>query len=262
MVNTDYGCEINATRHCNLRCAQCNHGSAFADVYYMPVEVLKEDLQVMKNHLRTKLLLVQGGDPLIHPDVVELLRLCIESGIAKQSGLLTNGKLLKRMGDDLWALLRDGHCELRMSCYPGLDPDIVPWIQRKADEWGFYVRPQEINSFKPVFASVPDGSTYHGCGWNRCLTIHSGYFYLCPLSAFWPEQYMKRAERWKDIDPHVDGIPIPGMTDDKLQEFLNRRHPLESCKICSGGRGPDVPHHQNKNKEEWEKEAGVKEALA
>lgn len=263
MIETDYGMEINAVRHCTNVCVACNHAStAFTQKFFMEPEVLKRDLDVMRNHLRTKLLFVQGGEPLLHPKVVELLRLCIESGIAKQAGILTNGKLLRRMGDDLWALLRDGHCELRISCYPDLDPEIVPWIQRKADEWGFFVRPQQIDAFKPVFRSVPDGSTYYGCPWRRCLTIHLGWFFLCPLSAFWPDQFMKRAERWKDIDPNVDGLRIEGITDDKLQEFMNRQHPLESCKICSGATGESIPWHQNTSREEWEKEAGVSEALA
>jgi hypothetical protein len=220
----------------------------------MTPEVLKRDLGVMKNHLRTKLLFVQGGEPLMSPHVVELLRLCLESGIAKQCGILSNGKLLKQQGDDLWALLRDGHCELRLSCYPDLAPDIVPWIEAKAREWNFFVRPQQIGSFKPLFLKN-DGSTYYGCPWNRCLTIHEGFFYLCPLTTFFPKQFMGLPE-------HIDGIPIDGMTDEILDTFLHRTHPLETCKICAGGRGQDIPWKQNKSKEEWEAEAGLAEALA
>jgi cyclic pyranopterin phosphate synthase len=262
MIETDYGMEINAVRHCTFACSNCNHASTrYTEKYFMDPAVLKRDLDVMKKHIRTKLLFVQGGEPLLHPKVVELLRLCLESGIAKQCGVLSNGTLLKKMGDDFWKLLHAGHCELRLSCYPDLNPDIVPWIEAKAREWNFFVRPQQIDGFKPVFRSVPDGSTYYGCPWRRCLTIHEGFFYLCPLSTFWPQQFMSRVERWKDISPTVDGLAIEGMTDEKLQAFLNRQHPLESCKICSGATGPSIPWHQNASQEEWEKEAGIAEAL-
>lgn len=261
MVETDFGCEINAVRHCTFACTNCNHASTrYTDKYFMPVDVLRRDLDVMKQHLRTKLLFVQGGEPLLHPDVVTLLRLCVESGISKTAGVLSNGTLLKKMKDDFWALLRDGRCELRLSCYPDLAPDIVPWIQRKADEWGFFVRPQQIDAFKPVFRQN-DGSTYHGCPWKRCLTIHEGYFYLCPLSTFWPSQFMTRVEKWKDISATVDGLEIASMTDERLGSFLGRKHPLESCKICSGATGDSIPWHQNSSREEWEKEAGIAEAL-
>jgi len=263
MIETDFGCEINAVRHCTNACVACNHASTrYTEKYFMDPAVLERDLNVMKNHLRTKLLFVQGGEPLLHPNVVDLLRICIQSGIAKQCGILTNGKLLKQQGDDLWKLLHAGHCELRLSCYPDLSPDIVPWIEAKAREWNFFVRPQQIDGFKPVFRSVPDGSTYYGCPWRRCLTIHEGFFYLCPLSTFWPQQFMSRVEKWKDISPTVDGLAIEGLTDEKLRSFLDRKHPLESCKICSGATGPSIPWHQNNSQEEWEKEAGIAEALA
>ena len=228
----------------------------------MEPSVLKRDLDVMKNHIRTKLLFVQGGEPTIHPKIVELMGLCHDSGIAKQCGVLTNGTRLKHMKDDFWEMLSTRNMELRMSCYPDLSPDIVPFALDMGQKWGFFVRPQEINSFKPVFRSVPDGSTYYGCPWRRCITIHEAYFYLCPLSTFWPEQFMRRAEKWKDIPATVDGIEIDGMTDERLQAFLDRKHPLESCKICSGATGDSVPWHQAKSREEWELDAKVAEALA
>jgi hypothetical protein len=263
MIETDYGCEINAVRHCTNACVVCNHASTkYTEKYFMSLDVLKRDLDVMKNHLRTKLLFVQGGEPLLHPDIVQMMSLCYDSGIAKQCGVLTNGKLLPRMKDDFWEMLASRGMELRISVYPDLPPDIVPWIHAVAQKFGFFVRPTEIGGFKPVFRSVPDGRTYFGCPWNRCLTIHEGFFYLCPLSTFWPEQFMKRSEKWKDISPTVDGLEIEGMTDTRLGEFIGRRYPLESCKICSGATGDSIPWHQNHSKDEWEAEAGIAAALA
>lgn len=262
MIECDYGMEVNAVRHCTNACVSCNHAStAFTDKYFMEPEVLKRDLDGMKNHLRTKLLFVQGGEPLLHPKVVELMGICYDSGIGKCCGVLTNGKLLPRMKDDFWDMLTTRKMELRISVYPDLPPEIVPWILNMGEKWGFFVRPQAIGHFKPVFRSVPDGSTYHGCPWNRCLCIHEGYFYLCPLSTFWPEQFMRRAEKWKDISATVDGLEIAGMTDERLGEFMGRQHPLESCKICSGARGDPIPWHQNHSREEWEAEAQVAAAL-
>jgi len=249
MIDTDLGMEINVVRHCNFHCLQCNHASAFADAYVMKPEVLQRDLDVMKNHIRTKLLFCQGGEPLLSPHIVKMLGMCYDSGIAKQCGILTNGKLLPRMNDDFWEMLATRKMELRMSVYPDLDPSIVPFVQDKAQQWGFFVRPQPINSFKPLFLKN-DGSTYHGCPWNRCLTIHEGYFYLCPLTAFFPKQFMGLPET-------VDGIAIEGMTDERLQAFLNRDIPLETCKICAGGRGEDIPWSQAKSKSEWLKTAGM-----
>jgi len=220
----------------------------------MEPSVLKRDLDVMKNHLRVKLMMVQGGEPLLHPNVTELLELICQSGMAKCYGVLTNGKLLKHVEHGFWHMLGKYQCELRISCYPDLDPEIVPFATEKSHAHGFSIRPQQIGAFKPLFRKN-GGETYYGCPWNRCLTIHEGWFYLCPLTTFFPKQYM-------GLDEHIDGIPIDGITDTKLQNFLNRTVPLETCKICAGATGDSIPWHQNSSKEEWENEAGLKEALA
>lgn len=256
MLTTDFGLEINATRSCTNACVACNHSSTlFTAKYFMEPAVLARDLDVMKNHLRVKLMMIQGGEPLLHPKVVELMEIMAQSKIGSWCGVLTNGKLLPRMKEDFWLKLGEYKMELRMSCYPDLDPEIVPFATAQSEKYGFSIRPQTINAFMPLFRKVPDGSTYYGCPWNRCLTCHEGWFYLCPLTAFFPKQYMNLPE-------HIDGIPIPGMTDDRLSKFLSRDKPLETCKICAGATGPAIPWHQNKNKEEWEKEAGLHEALA
>lgn len=255
VIETDLGLEVNATRHCTNICTNCNHGStAFTEKYFMEPSVLARDLAIMKDRLRVKLFMVQGGEPLLHPKVVELMELIVRSGIGSCCGVLTNGKLLPKMKDEFWEKLGEHKMELRMSCYPDLSPDIVPFALAKAEQYGFFVRPQQINSFKPLFLKN-DGSTYYGCPWNRCLTIHQGWFYLCPLTCFFPKQFMGLPE-------NIDGIPIEGMTDEKLQEFLDRKIPLETCKICAGGRGQDIPWNQNNSKAEWEREAGLIEALA
>lgn len=255
MIETDLGLEINATRSCTNACVVCNHASTrFTEAYYMEPAALERDLLKIKDLLRVKLMFVQGGEPLLHPKVVDLLRLVANSGMAKQYGVLTNGKLLPRMKEDFWKLLADYKMELRMSCYPDLPEEIVPFALAKAAEYGFTVRPQAINSFKPLFLKN-NGNTYFGCPWNRCLTIHEGWFYLCPLTAFFPKQFMSLPE-------HIDGLSLDGLTEEKLGEFLKRDTPLETCKICAGARGQSIPWKQNGTKAEWEQEAGLAQALA
>lgn len=250
MISCDYGLEINATRSCTNACVVCNHASTrFTEAYYMDPVALARDLDQIKGLLHVKLMMVQGGEPLLHPKVCELLRIIYDSGMAGCYGILTNGKLLPRMKDEFWEVLGERKMELRMSCYPDLPPEIVPFTLAKAEQYGFFVRPQPINVFKPLFLKN-NGNTYHGCPWNRCLCVHEGYFYLCPLTTFFPKQFM-------GLDEHIDGIPLDGLTEEALQVFLNRSTPLETCKICAGGRGQDIPWHQSKSKEEWNAEAGM-----
>lgn len=250
MIQTDYGLEINAVRHCTNACVACNHASTrYTEPYTMDVEILRRDVSRIKDLLIVKLFMIQGGEPLLHPEICEMLRIIYDANMSGQTGVLTNGKLLPIMKDEFWEVLGERRMELRMSCYPDLSPDIVPLAISKAEKYGFSVRPQQINSFAPLFQKN-DGSNYHGCPWNRCLTIHEGWFYLCPLTAFFPRQFMNLPE-------HIDGIPLEGLTEDGLRSFLHHQTPLETCKICAGAKGPKIAWHQNKSKQEWMEEAGA-----
>lgn len=177
------------------------------------------------------------------------MELIVQSGMASCYGVLTNGKLLPKMGDGFWRKLGEHKMELRMSCYPDLPEHIVPLAMDKAKEHGFSVRPQAISVFKPLFMKN-DGSTYYGCPWNRCLTIHEGFFYLCPLTAFFPKQFM-------DLPETIDGIPLDGLTEEALGLFFKKDTPLETCKICAGAKGVDIPWYQPKSKKEWMETAGM-----
>ncbi len=249
MINANYAMEVNLTRHCNNRCAHCNHASAFEHKYEMDLGVLERDLAMLSPIMRVRMLMAQGGEPLLHPKVVPALRLLHASGVGKQCGLLTNGRLLPKMGDEFWEMFGTLNMQLNISVYPNLDPEIVPMALEKGQRYQFTVFPQTIDGFNVVFKKN-NGDSYHGCWWNRCLTMHEGYFYLCPLTAFFPKQFMNLPE-------HIDGLALAGLTESDLNTFLSRAEPLESCKICAGTRGERVPWHENKSRAEWLEEAGV-----
>src|SRR5207237_200303 len=104
-IETEYILEVNATRHCNFRCHHCNHVSAFASAYFMEPSVLAHDLLPLSNVLRVRQFIVQGGEPLLHPKVGDLLRIAYASGIGAQTAILTNGKLLPMTKDCFWEAL-------------------------------------------------------------------------------------------------------------------------------------------------------------
>lgn len=248
MIWTKYDLEVNAARSCNYFCAGCNHSSPFAGKNYYDLDQLAQDLDILRRYLKVKLFFAQGGEPLLHPNIIRVIELVAESGMG-QPGILTNGELLPRQPEAFWECLARTKSQLRISVYPDLDRETVKMAAERCAEHGIEFIPREVASFsKPFF--VNDGSSYHGCIWNRCLTLHNGWFYLCPQSAFYPAQHM-------GLDEHTDGIPLEGLTEAKLAEFLNRDKPLESCRICAGHRGEEIPWHQVRNKHQWMSESGL-----
>ena len=80
---------IVATRRCNLACAYCNE----YDDYSRPVdtgEMLRRIDLLAK--LGTTLITISGGEPLLHPELDEIIRRILHHG--RIAGMITNGYLL------------------------------------------------------------------------------------------------------------------------------------------------------------------------
>jgi len=236
--------EVNLVRHCNNSCACCNHASAFTDKYTMSKEVLKRDLEMLKPVLHTGFLCLQGGEPLLHPDLLGMMDLIHESGVADVCGILTNGRRFPQLPEEFWVKVRDLGFELRCSVYGNLPQETRDYAQRKAEQYGLNYRPGEIRAFFKVLGNYPKGESFYGCPWTTCHTVHEGHFYICPLSAFWPEQFM-------NLPPTIDGYALATLTEDGLNTFINRKTPLESCKKCTGAQAPSVPWHEVSTEKEW-----------
>ena len=84
-------CSLYVTDRCNLDCSYCTEYDN--SVPHPPLEDLKMWLRKIRE-LGTMRIALVGGEPLLHPDIVELVRYCRELGFA--TSLTTNGFLLTR----------------------------------------------------------------------------------------------------------------------------------------------------------------------
>ena len=97
---TDNGISwLEVTDACNLACEGCyrphhdNHKS---------LEEIAEELAVFKRHRKSDCMSLAGGDPLVHPQIVEIVRMVREGGwkpIVNTNGLALGHKLLGRLKD-------------------------------------------------------------------------------------------------------------------------------------------------------------------
>ncbi len=97
---TDNGISwLEVTDACNLACEGCyrpheeNHKS---------LEQIAEELEVFKRHRKSDCMSLAGGDPLVHPQIVEIVRMVREGGwkpVINTNGLALGPKLLKKLKD-------------------------------------------------------------------------------------------------------------------------------------------------------------------
>ncbi len=226
--------EFNLVRHCNYSCRSCNHFSPVAKRWFMDPLELERDLAVLTRVAHWSFGCAQGGEPTLHPKLIEFLEIIHRSGIADKVGMLTNGSLLDRLPDEFWKTAAKVGLELRCSVYGKLPPHMLPYATEKAKEYGVDFRPGNVAAFKPMFTRNKDGGrkVWAICPWKRCWTLHCGYLYHCPIAAFLPVDFPEKfADR---VDPLVDGYPVATLTHEVLSEMLTRKHPLKSCEVCTG----------------------------
>lgn len=76
-------------RRCNLACTYCNEFDDFSKP--VPTQLMLQRVDKLKE-LGTSVLTISGGEPLLHPDLDDIIRQMVKRRIV--SGLITNGYLL------------------------------------------------------------------------------------------------------------------------------------------------------------------------
>lgn len=241
--------DLNICTHCNNRCTACSHASPFTEPYYMTLKRLVDDLESIKPFMHFNRIQLVGGEPLLHPHLVSLIELAKSSGVADTVSVITNGRLLPKMDDAFWQTVP----YIQLSVYANLDKRIIDFVKAKAEFYGFGLGITEFKEFYLQFKPNPtDGvKEFNNCIWKSdCYTVHEGYFFLCPQSAFFPKLF-------QDLPWAIDGLPLADLTEEKLTAFLNRSNPFHACQICSGGHGKTIPWQESKTKAAWWKESTV-----
>ncbi len=104
-------------RRCNLDCGYCNE---YDDVSKpVPLEEMKRRLDLLAD-MGTSMITISGGEPLMHPELEEVIRHMRKRGI--YAGMITNGFLLSK---DRIAKLNDAGLEFLQISIDNVTPDEV-----------------------------------------------------------------------------------------------------------------------------------------
>ncbi len=261
--------EFNLTEHCNLSCYACDHASPLLPEKFASLKSFSRDLKALARVLHSKQFRVVGGEPLLHPQLLEFLAEARLIGVADDIVVITNGVLLHRMSEKFFASID----QLWVAIYPGVKRR-VDWAEcsRLCAAHGVKLRIDHIKEFNRTVINdkIEDAKLvkkiFNDCamvGELGCPTVHEGRFYACSVAPFMAPRLAQRGVAFDNR--RTDGVALHGNASlyDDVERGLKGREPLAACSYCLGSSGPMAAHHQldRKGKAAWLQEDNRAEIL-
>jgi uncharacterized radical SAM superfamily Fe-S cluster-containing enzyme len=238
--------EIHVAEHCNLKCRDCCNISPFNAKKFISTEEVQEICEFVKSQFRPDVFKIAGGEPTLHPQLDEILKIVKGSGAASVVRVISNGLLLHRMSEVFWQNID----QLTISNYISapVKPRLLEEIRQKARLYEVVLNIKYVDQFNEIFVddAIEDQERikeiYDDC-WmrHRCLIIRNGRFYKCTRAAYMDEFLQikgKPAAVGHSSYSAEDGLTLndPDFRS-KALAYLNTDKPLHSCEYCLGVSG-------------------------
>lgn len=240
---TIHDLEIHATHACNLSCDGCSHYSDQRQRGMVSLDTAEAWLTPWHRRLQPRFFSIVGGEPTIHPQLPEFVRLCGRLWPQSELQLVSNGFFLHRH-PDLPQALRDTRGKLIISIH-GQGPK---WDQHRAKldtllAESYQGVSVEVRPFSRIWirhyqGSGPDMVPYSDGrprrSWRRCIAKHCmqvfrGKLWKCPQLAYLHALPFQLRPEW---EPYLAYQPLPpSASDAELQEFV-KRGPEPACGMC------------------------------
>jgi len=246
-----FGVEYNLTEHCNLSCYHCDHSSPLMPKKFASLADYERDIQAFAEVAHVEEFRIVGGEPLLHPQLLDFMRSAREAGIGDVVKVYTNGQLLHTMSDEFWALTD----VLWVSTYPGVRRRMSDEaIASKCEQYDVTLdlrptitefnrsfinnRIEDESLVKRIFSQCKMANEY------SCFSIYDGMFFRCSVAP-WAQARLGMAGI-EFLGPEVDGIKIHGNPRlyEELAARVKSKEPLKACSYCLGSSGPMVAHRQ------------------
>lgn len=239
-----YALELHAVRHCNLSCEGCAQNSPQLSAEYEDVDVMERALGNLAGSLACQKLQVLGGEPLLHPKLIDILKVASKSCLASELSVKTNGLLLTRMPDSFWQLVN----HVIVSVYPATEKALSRTrseLGKRAAAQGTVLSFRNFEAFRHITKPVPTASTmlvrhiFQRCQYKHFThSLRAGKIYRCA-----PSVNLTDTDSMTDHDG--DSISVLDTVDlrARLDTFLTSTNPLGACRSCLGSSGGTFAHN-------------------
>ena len=256
--------DVQVCDHCNLRCAGCLHFAPLAEERFLDLDEYAHDLERLAavegidGYFGSVVLM--GGEPLLHPDIAEVVRTTRAHLPNERIDLCTNGLLLKRMDDDFWDALAECGVGIAISPYPiKLDYEGLGELARsKGVRASFAIDITGTAEGKQAFIRLaldPEGEcdpvqSFASCPFGGCfLQLARGAIWPCQVSALHGAFARRFGYGMRDEPGDSLALDVIDSAGD-IEGFRRRPHPM--CRYCDNDGLTVAPWGRSElSAEEW-----------
>lgn len=230
--------DICVAEHCNLGCYSCNHFSPLAVPELLDLASAERDLQRLAELSDGDIpsISLAGGEPLLNPELPELMRITRFYFSKSRIQLITNGLLLTAQKDIFWESVKKYAIVMTPTKYPGID-----WekIEKRASQFGYsfdyFDLTGESEKISRKFCLDLSGSQSGEKSFMRCplafctAAVQNGRIGTC--SFVFNIRHFNRYFQKNIPVTNMDSIDIYKAKD--MQEIIDfLRRPIPLCRFC------------------------------
>lgn len=223
--------------HCNLNCKYCDHCSPIADPEFIDLKQYKNDLKKIKKIFNiVQSIGIMGGEPLLHPNFLEIIK--ISRQILPYTNLLifTNGICLKEKDEKFWSSIRKFGACIVITKY-NLELNYKEYEEKASIHYIplFY---ENNNKVKEKFNKIKfdlNGKmnkeyAHSNCYQAKyCPTLENGILYKCPIIP--ASRHFNKYFNKNMIITELDGINL-NKKNSKEAILKYFKEPLPFCRYC------------------------------
>ncbi len=230
-MNTIDYIEFWATKHCNLNCRGCSSCSPISKEWYLDPEKLQQDLVRLRDlDIKVNNINILGGEPLLHPYLVDLLDVVKNVYPQCNLGILTNGLLLHKMGPLFWSKCIEHSIKIKITWFPVTTEEDITKLEEDLKKRGIDYHITRKTKFNKILVENNKSSMesiVRACGCNNAYNLYDGCVSRCtvPMVVGAFNDYFGA----RLID--CGRLNIYEATTEEVLDFLSK--PNQSCMNCS-----------------------------
>lgn len=227
--------EIPITDRCNLNCKGCLFGcNAEAKAEHIPMEEVIRDVKRMSElFCNIPWIRILGGEPLLHPDIVEIMREVRACNLYSDIDVCTNGLMIPKMPEIFFECIKEENISLHISGYPPTYK-MYKQIEEKLQKYRIdaaTLEREEFFKFYTLDATNDKNVSYQKCFTAACREVYKGRISNCSGVIAFEKMNCQFGTEYKMI-PGEDYIEIHDekLTGWDIMDVLDR--PTNACKYC------------------------------